>query len=103
MQPKEIGNRLTMLRGNKPQSEVAKAIGISDSALSMYECGERIPRDSIKIKLAQYYGKSVQSIFLINNDTICDIIYSRRWESELYSSSDNSNYLHNNIGIMPWT
>lgn len=63
LQPKEIGNRLTMLRGNKPQSEVAKAIGISDSALSMYECGERIPRDSIKIKLAQYYGKSVQSIF----------------------------------------
>ena len=52
-----------MLRGNKPQSEVAKAIGIRDTAMSMYECGERIPRDSIKIKLAQYYGKSVQSIF----------------------------------------
>nr|DAZ71438.1 MAG TPA: hypothetical protein [Caudoviricetes sp.] len=29
------------------------------------------------------------------------ITYSRRRESELYSNSDNSNYLHNNIGIMP--
>lgn len=59
----KIGERLIMLRGNKPQSEVAKAVGISNSALSMYECGERIPRDSIKVKLANYYGKTVQSIF----------------------------------------
>lgn len=58
-----IGKRLIELRGNKSQSEVAKAVGISDSALSMYECGERTPRDSIKVRLAQYYGKTVQSIF----------------------------------------
>lgn len=63
MQHKEIGSRLTALRGSRSQNEVAEAIGISGSALSMYECGERIPRDSIKIKLAQYYGKTVQSIF----------------------------------------
>lgn len=63
MNSKKIGSRLTKLRGNKPQSEVAKAVGISDSALSMYECGERIPRDSVKVKLAKYYGKTVQSIF----------------------------------------
>lgn len=66
---KKIGSRLVELRGNKSQSEVAKAVGISDSALSMYECGERIPRDSVKVKLAQYYEKTVQSIFLINNVT----------------------------------
>lgn len=60
---KKIGSRLVELRGNKSQSEVAKAVGISDSALSMYECGERIPRDSVKVKLAQYYEKTVQSIF----------------------------------------
>lgn len=59
----KIGERLIALRGNKSQSEVAKAVGISSSALSMYECGERIPRDSIKVKLADYYGKTVQSIF----------------------------------------
>lgn len=58
-----IGKKLSELRGDKTQEEVAKAIGISASALSMYECGERIPRDSIKIAIAKYYKKSVQSIF----------------------------------------
>lgn len=51
------------LRGEKSQAEVAQAVGISDSALSMYECGERIPRDSVKVKLAQYYKTTVQKIF----------------------------------------
>ena len=63
MNSKKIGSRLVELRGNKSQSEVAKAVGISDSALSMYECVERIPIDSVKVRLAQYYEKTVQSIF----------------------------------------
>lgn len=63
MDSKTIGKRLAKLRGNKTQSEVTSAIGISDSALSSYECGERIPRDSIKIKIAAYYGVTVQSLF----------------------------------------
>ena len=63
MNAKEIGKRLVDLRGQKTQEQVARAVGISVSALSMYECGERIPRDPIKIALANYYKKSVQSIF----------------------------------------
>lgn len=63
MDAKEIGKRLTELRGSKTQEEVANAVGISTSALSMYECGERIPRDPIKVRLASYFEKSVQSIF----------------------------------------
>lgn len=58
-----IGKRLAELRGERTQEEVAKAVGISTSALSMYECGERIPRDIIKTRLAKYFKKSVQSIF----------------------------------------
>lgn len=58
-----IGKKLVILRGNKTQSEVAKAVGIGVSTLSMYERGERIPKDHIKIKLAKYYNKTVQSIF----------------------------------------
>ena len=58
-----IGKKLAELRGEKTQEEVAVAVGISTSALSMYECGERIPRDTIKIKLANFFGKSVQEIF----------------------------------------
>ena len=59
----KISERLTQLRGDRSREEVAKAIGISVSAISMYENGERIPRDSIKIKLAAYFNKSVQEIF----------------------------------------
>ncbi|MEE1495975.1 MAG: helix-turn-helix transcriptional regulator [Clostridium sp.] len=58
-----MAERLTQLRGDRSREEVAKAIGISVSAISMYENGERIPRDSIKIKLAAYFNKSVQEIF----------------------------------------
>lgn len=59
----EIGRRLRSLRGSRLQTEVANAIGISPSALGMYEIGERIPRDLIKVKLAQYYGVDVGDLF----------------------------------------
>lgn len=57
------GKRLVELRGEKSQSEVANAIGIATSTLGMYETEQRIPRDSIKIALAEYYGTTVQEIF----------------------------------------
>ena len=61
----EIGNRLRRLRKGLDKSlvEASKAIGISRSALQMYETGCRIPKDDIKIKLAEYYGLSVQDLF----------------------------------------
>lgn len=58
-----IGERLRMLRGEKTQEEVAYALGISRSALGMYECGERIPKDDIKRSIAEYYNQTVQEIF----------------------------------------
>lgn len=62
---------LTELRGNKSQKEVADALGISVSALSMYENGERVPRDNIKIRIANYYQKGISDIFFIvqNHET----------------------------------
>lgn len=58
-----IGKRLIELRGKKTQEEVAKELGISLSAVGMYERGERIPRDEVKIAIAKYYDTTVQSIF----------------------------------------
>ena len=46
MNSKEIGERFVKLRGEKTQHEVSKAIGISVSALSMYERGEHIPKET---------------------------------------------------------
>ncbi len=66
MDSKIIAARLIKLRGNKTQDEVAKDVGISKSALGMYETGARIPRDNIKLKLADYYNTSVEAIFFTN-------------------------------------
>ncbi len=63
MNTKEISQKLINLRGNKTREDVAIAIGVSLSAIAMYENGERIPRDEIKIKIANYYNVSVESIF----------------------------------------
>lgn len=63
MNSKKTGSILTALRGDKTQEEVATANGISLSALSMYEQGNRVPRDEIKVRLAAYYNKSVEEIF----------------------------------------
>lgn len=58
-----IGQRLVALRGEKAREDVSKDLGISLSALGMYERDERIPRDTIKVKIANYYNSTVQDIF----------------------------------------
>lgn len=58
-----IGKKLRALRGKSTQNETAQALGISISALAMYENGCRIPRDEIKLKIAKHYGKTVEEIF----------------------------------------
>jgi len=57
------GETLRRLRGNKPRAVVAEAVGISVRALQSYECGDRVPRDAVKQRLADYYRKSVGYIF----------------------------------------
>lgn len=61
-----IAEKLIQARGTKRREEVATAVGISLSAVAMYENGERIPRDEIKIKLANYYKTTVQALFFDN-------------------------------------
>ncbi|MFQ7096123.1 MAG: helix-turn-helix transcriptional regulator [Christensenellales bacterium] len=63
MDRKKIAEKLIAMRGEKTQAEVAKSIGISKSSLAMYETGQRVPRDEIKLALANYYGATIQDIF----------------------------------------
>ena len=63
MDNKEIGQKLRALRGNKTIAEFSKEIGIKPSTIGMYEQGERIPRDSIKIKYAKHFNMTVGEIF----------------------------------------
>ncbi|WP_018392458.1 helix-turn-helix transcriptional regulator [Bacillus sp. 37MA] len=63
MNKKEIGQKLMMLRGDESREKVSIEIGISISALQMYENGHRIPKDEIKVRLANHYNTTVQEIF----------------------------------------
>ena len=60
---KDIGASLRKLRGDTPRETVADAVGVTYSAMAMYEAGERVPRDEIKAALAKYFGTSVGSLF----------------------------------------
>ena len=60
---KAIGMKLRQLRGNRSRAEVASAIGVSVSAIQMYENGTRIPRDQTKFAIADFYGETVGAIF----------------------------------------
>ena len=56
---------LAELRKSKGSTlrEVAQAIGVSPSTIAMYERGDRVPKDDVKVRLATYYKRSVASIF----------------------------------------
>ena len=58
-----FGKKLRDLRGSKTKEEVANAIKVTHSSYSKYEREERVPRDEVKIRIAEYYGKTVQEIF----------------------------------------
>lgn len=77
MNPKAIGKRLLELRGTDlSQDDVAKAVGLTRAAISMYEKGKRIPGDQTKIALAHYYGTTVGEIFY--DEPRSDIVGARR-------------------------
>ena len=60
-----IAERLKKLRNAKgeTQAETALACGVTPSAYAMYETGDRMPRDEVKVKIAQHFERSVAFIF----------------------------------------
>ena len=65
----EFAKILRDLRGEKTQEAIAESVGITKSSWAMYERGERVPRDEVKIRIADYFGVSVQDIFLPSTST----------------------------------
>lgn len=61
----KIAERLRELRGDKSQREVAEAVGTTAMAISLYESGDRVPKDEIKIRLARYYETTVDALFYV--------------------------------------
>lgn len=58
-----FGEKLRELRGEKSQEAIAQEIGVTKSAWAMYERNERVPRDEVKLRIANHFNKSVQEIF----------------------------------------
>ena len=63
MDNKKIGDRLKELRGDKTLDTVASDLGVTGMAISNWERGERIPNDEMKVRIAQYYNRSVSFLF----------------------------------------
>lgn len=60
-----IGQRIRALREslNITRESFCNLVGITLSALSMYENGQRIPRDEIKVKIARVLNTSIEALF----------------------------------------
>lgn len=65
-----MAKKLVELRGERSRERVAVDLDISYSAIVSYEMGDRVPRDEVKIRIANYYGVGVEDIFFIANDTM---------------------------------
>ena len=63
MDREAVGKKLRELRGIRTRTGVARELKISPSSMAAYEYGYRMPRDKVKAKLADYYGKTVDEIF----------------------------------------
>ena len=60
------GAKIKTLRGKESRAELAEAIGVSESAVAMYENEERMPRDKTKMAIAKHFDTTVQAIFFEN-------------------------------------
>lgn len=62
---KSIGEKLATLRNDRilTQKELGIEVGVSTASIAMYELDERVPRDEIKKRISNFFGKTVQEIF----------------------------------------
>ncbi|MHC6158596.1 helix-turn-helix transcriptional regulator [Lactobacillus delbrueckii] len=62
-------NELTKLRKahNLSQKELADKLGLSQPMIAMMEAGERRGGDATKLKVAKFFGKTVDEIFFTKN------------------------------------
>lgn len=61
----KMGKIIARLRTEKKmtQQQLAQEVGVSGSAIQMYESGQRVPKDQTKVKISKSLGKSVKYIF----------------------------------------
>lgn len=61
----ELENRIRVFRAehSMSQAELAESIGVSRKTISTIEVGRFVPSTVIALKIAQFFGVSVEEIF----------------------------------------
>lgn len=70
IQKETTGMILRKLRGDRTQEEIAAILGITKSSWAMYERDERVPRDEVKIRIANFLVRRCRSFFIPRLSTI---------------------------------
>ncbi len=63
-------NNLKVQRAIKDmtQADLAEVIGVSRQTINAMEKGKYVPSTVLSLKIAQYFGKSVEDIFTLEED-----------------------------------
>ena len=77
-----FGNKLRILRGDLDVKSVSSSIGVSESSWKKYEREERIPRDEVKLKIADFFKTSVQEIFFSKEWALFVLIGCNLWKNK---------------------
>jgi len=98
-----LGKRIKSLRedNNLNQKELAKILNISNSTLSQYETGQRIPSDDVKISIAKYFDCSID--YLLGNSNIKNPYNEDDLPDDFNSPEEAMDFLLNKNVIMGFT
>lgn len=55
---------------NVTQEKLAEAIGVSRQTINSIEAGKYVPSTLLALKMARYFGKSVEEIFILEENDL---------------------------------
>ena len=62
--------QLRIMRGERPQTEIADALKITSSYYSYIESGHRVPSLALAIRIAEFFQVPVETLFIIEKGNI---------------------------------
>ena len=65
-----MGFRSARIKAGKRVAEVMQEMGVSDAAVYQWETGETCPKQDKLLKLARFYGCSVEELITPDDDSV---------------------------------
>ena len=59
-EPKTLGQRIRMVRGEQTQMAFAEKVGIKQAMVSRYEAGHETPSPRVLLRIAKFHGRSIE-------------------------------------------